>query len=35
VLEAMNEAMREFGISHVTVQLERHAIPDCHELLHR
>jgi cobalt-zinc-cadmium efflux system protein len=35
VLESMNEAMREFGIDHVTVQLERCAIPDCHELLHR
>jgi Co/Zn/Cd efflux system component len=35
VLEAMNAAMREFGIAHVTVQLERSAIPECDELLHR
>jgi cobalt-zinc-cadmium efflux system protein len=35
VLEAMNAAMREFGIGHVTVQLERCAIPECDELLHR
>jgi cobalt-zinc-cadmium efflux system protein len=34
VLEAMNAAMREFGIAHVTVQLERSAIPECDELLH-
>jgi cobalt-zinc-cadmium efflux system protein len=34
VLNCINEEMRSFGIDHVTVQLERQAIPECVGSLH-
>jgi cobalt-zinc-cadmium efflux system protein len=34
VLNCINEEMRRFGIDHVTVQLERQAIPECVSSLH-